>query len=157
MGDRQDGEATRRSGRACRVLCSMVLIAIATAACATGGDSPGESQGTDTGSPSLPGGGLRSLKPSAPASIAQTVTGQLGFDDIEGGCGYLQAEDGTRYQVIYPEGWELQRSPVQLVTPDGEAAARIGDTVTVRGMPADDMASICQIGPIFRATEVVLP
>jgi hypothetical protein len=83
------------------------------------------------------------------------VTGTLGADSIEGGCGYLETADGTRYQVIYPDGWDLQLGPVQLISPEGEVVARGGDTVTVRGEEATDMASICQIGPIFRATEVV--
>jgi hypothetical protein len=32
--------------------------------------------------------------------------------------------------------------------------ASAGDIVTVRGREATDMVSICQIGPIFEATEV---
>jgi hypothetical protein len=46
---------------------------------------------------------------------------------------------------------------VRLVSPDGEVVAREGDTVTVRGIPAPDMATTCQVGPVFRATEVILP
>lgn len=145
-----------RPFRGSGVLGSILVLALATSACASGGDNPDVSERSDTGSPSLPGGGLRSLKPSAPPAIGQELTGVLGFDDIEGGCPYLETQDGTRHQVIYPQGWELQRSPVQLVSPDGETVARLGDNVTVLGMPAADMASICQIGPIFRATEVVL-
>jgi hypothetical protein len=133
------------------------MLALTTSACATGADDPGVTERSDTSLPSLPGGGLRSLKPSAPAAIAQELSGVLGFDDIEGGCAYLETDDGTRHQVIYPEGWELQRSPVQLVSPEGQIVARLGDTVTVRGMAAADMASICQIGPMFRATAVELP
>ena len=85
------------------------------------------------------------------------LTGVLGSDSIEGGCGYLQVPSGTRYQVIYPDGWDLELSPLQLTSPEGEVVARGGDQVTVRGSEASDMASICQIGPIFRASEVVSP
>lgn len=155
MSARADDSALRRF-RGGRIVFSILVLALATTACATGGNS-GVTERSDTSSPSLPGGGLRSLKPSAPAAIAQELTGVLGFDDIEGGCAYLEAEDGTRHQVIYPDGWELQRGPVQLVSPEGETAARLGDIVTVRGMPAADMASICQIGPMFRATAVEVP
>lgn len=82
-------------------------------------------------------------------------TGMLGSDSIEGGCAYLQAPDGRKYEVIYPDGWELRKTPLELVAPDGTVVARAGDEVTVRGAQAD-MASICQIGPIIQATEVVV-
>ncbi len=101
---------------------------------------------------------LATPKPSAPPQLGGSeLRGTLGFDDIEGGCAYLLADDGTRYEVIYPEGWDLQRAPLQLVSPGGDVVARAGDELTVRGREAGDMASICQIGPIFRATEVVEP
>ena len=101
---------------------------------------------------------LTTPKPSAPAQLGGgELRGTLGFDDIEGGCAYLLADDGTRYEVIYPDGWKLQRAPLQLVSPDGEVVARAGDEVAVRGREAGDMASICQIGPIFRASEVLAP
>lgn len=98
---------------------------------------------------------LSSVQPSRAPSDADEVIGVLGADSIEGGCGYLQASNGTRFEVIYPEGWRLQLSPLQLTSPNGEIVARGGDEVTVRGAIATDMASICQIGPIFRAAEVV--
>jgi hypothetical protein len=106
---------------------------------------------------STPSFRLSTPKPSAPPSLGGIeLTGTLGFDDIEGGCAYLES-NGTRYQVIYPDGWQLHRSPLQLISPAGDVVAGPGDPVTVRGDEAGDMASICQIGPIFRATEVVTP
>ncbi len=57
--------------------------------------------------------------------------------------------------MLYPEGWELKKSPLELIAPDGTVHSRGGDEVTVRGEEADGMASICQIGPIIQATEVV--
>ena len=57
--------------------------------------------------------------------------------------------------MLYPDGWELRMSPLELIAPDGTVVARAGDEVTVRGAEAD-MASICQIGPIIQATEVVV-
>ena len=83
------------------------------------------------------------------------LTGILGADVIEGGCAYLQAADGTRYEVIYPDGWTLERSPLQLRSPDGSVVARGGEEVSLRGVVTTEMASICQIGPIFNAVEVV--
>jgi hypothetical protein len=83
------------------------------------------------------------------------LTGVLGADSIEGGCTYLEAANGTRYEVIYPPGWALDRSSATLRDATGAIIATAGDLVTVRGREATDMASTCQIGPIFQATEVV--
>lgn len=106
----------------------------------------------------LPSFRLISPKPSPPSELGgRELTGTLGFDDIEGGCAFLQTPDDVRYEVLYPEGWELQRSPLRLVSPTGAVVARAGDAVTVRGAEATDMSSICQIGPIFRASEVLSP
>jgi hypothetical protein len=101
---------------------------------------------------------LSSAEPSRlPAEAGDQLSGVLGADAVEGGCGYLRASDGTRYEVIYPDGWRLRLSPLQLVAPDGTVVARAGDLVTVRGAEATDILSICQIGPIFRASEVLSP
>jgi len=86
-----------------------------------------------------------------------TVTGRLGFDDIEGGCSFLETDEGTRYEVAYPDGWVIDRQRAELRGPDGLMASA-GETVTVRGAIATDRSSICQIGPIFVATDVeILP
>lgn len=94
------------------------------------------------------------LSSKQPVPVGDSVTGVLGADAVEGGCAYLASPDGTRYEVIYPDGWRVQLSPLQLLDPDGTLVATGGEEVTVQGSLAGDMASICQIGPIFRATEV---
>jgi hypothetical protein len=91
----------------------------------------------------------------APVPRADELTGFLGADSIEGGCPYLETEDGTRYEVLYPPGYDIDRSSAALRDPNGDVIASAGDVVTVRGREATDMASICMIGPIFQATEVV--
>jgi len=98
-----------------------------------------------------------SLAPESvkPQTNRDDVTGTLAADSIEGGCAYLEAGDGTRYQVIYPDGWQIQASPLQLTTPAGDVVAMGGESITVRGHRADDMVSICQSGPMFVATEVI--
>jgi hypothetical protein len=83
------------------------------------------------------------------------LTGRLGLAEVEGGCPYLEAADGTRYEVLYPPGWSVERTTATLRGPDGAVAATAGQTVTVRGAEAVGMFSTCQIGPIFQATEVV--
>jgi hypothetical protein len=81
------------------------------------------------------------------------VTGRLGFDDIEGGCSFLETDEGTRYEIVYPDGWTLDRIGAELCGPGGQLA-HAGASVTVRGAVATDRSSICQIGPIFVATDV---
>jgi hypothetical protein len=141
-----------------------LLCAVTLAACAAPGIDATRSPTPERGSmeprepSSRPTFDLVSRQPSrAPAGDGTTISGLLGADAIEGGCGYLQAPNGTRYQVIYPDGWDLQLNPLQLTSPEGEIVARGGDEVTVRGDETSEMASICQIGPMFRAIEVVLP
>jgi hypothetical protein len=95
-----------------------------------------------------------SAEPLRPKTSAGVVSGTLGFDAIEGGCAYLESADGTRYQVIYPNGWRIDGVTGHLRGPGGEDA-RPGSVVTVRGAIVTDMASICQVGPMFRATEVI--
>jgi len=89
----------------------------------------------------------------SPARPEMTVTGRLGFDDIEGGCSFLETDEGTRYEVAYPDGWTLDRMRAELRGPGGQLA-RAGESVTVRGAIATDRSSICQIGPILVATDV---
>ena len=96
-----------------------------------------------------------SLSGKSFAPAGRTVTGRLTFDDIEGGCTYLEAADGTRFEVLYPDGWVVDRAAGELRGPDG-VTARAGDEVSVRGSIATDRSSICQVGPIFEATEVAL-
>ena len=133
---------------------AIALLVGLTTACSGGGSS--ESDGGDaTPMPGTPEP-RRSLTLSSeqPRPTGDQLTGTLGADAVEGGCAYLEVDDGTRYQVVYPSGWKVTLSPLELTDPAGEVVAETGDTITVRGGIADDMASICQIGPIFRATEV---
>jgi hypothetical protein len=120
---------------------------VAIAACASGGSSSPEHDEF-----TLPSGSSDGVRPS-PAAGLRSVTGVLSFDDIEGGCAFLQTATGTRFEVIYPDGWQLDRSAAVLRGPAGERA-HAGETLTVRGAIATDRSSICQIGPIFRATSV---
>ena len=129
----------------------LILGLIALSGCAAGVGPTASS--TEQASPS-PSDDFLSPAPT-PHGNERTITGTFGSDAIEGGCAYLQAADGTRYQVLYPDPWKLERGPFRLIGPDGGVVARGGETITVRGSVADDMASTCQIGPIFRATEVV--
>ncbi len=141
-----------------RIPIACALTALVLTACAGAGrdEDPPMSEAVSEEAAPAPSLRLNSMKPAPPASLPGDLTGTLGLAEIETGCPYLESADGTRYEVMYPDGWELQRSPLQLVAPDGTTVARAGDEVTVRGSVADDMASVCQIGPVFRATDVVV-
>ena len=83
------------------------------------------------------------------------VTGVLKDAAIEGGRVYLEARDGIRYEVLWPAGWRVDRDPLALIGPDGETAASGGEMITVRGELAEGVVSLGQLGPIFRAADVV--
>jgi hypothetical protein len=142
------------------ILTLFCLLAIPACATAPANSNQPSATFEETSVPSnetttTPSLALSSVQPSrAPLGADDELTGILGADSIEGGCGYLQAVNGTRYEVVYPDGWRLQMSPLQLSSPEGEVVARGGDEVTVRGTETNELASICQIGPIFRATDV---
>lgn len=136
-------------------LVAALVAMVALSACAS---SSGSSQSADASpSPSSASTPVKSEQPTSRPAGGGTdeLIGALGADSVEGGCAYLQAEDGTRYEVIYPDGWQVQPAPLQLRNPEGEVVATGGETITVRGNEAGDMASICMIGPIFTADEVV--
>lgn len=83
-----------------------------------------------------------------------TLEGTLGGDaDLEGGCAWLETDDG-RFEVMYPDGYEVAFDPLRLLGPDSETIAADGETVRVEGTVGDDMVSACQVGTIFQATGV---
>jgi hypothetical protein len=85
------------------------------------------------------------------------IVGTFGGDaQLEGGCAWIDADDGTRYEVQYPPDHQVTFEPLQLTGPDGGVLAEEGDILTVRGELAEDMVSFCQVGPIFTAAEVIL-
>jgi hypothetical protein len=131
------------------VLLSLAVISLS--ACATAAES-GRGEASD-GIVSLPSSSSASGKPAGGPTI---VTGVLTFDDIEGGCTYLQTADGRRFEVIYPEGWTIDRPGAKLDGPSGEVV-RAGESLTVKGSIARDRSSICQVGPIFEASSVSPP
>ena len=139
-------------------LLAALLALVALSACASApGSSPTPSEPADPSpSPraSLPLDSEQPTRRPVPGGTDE-LTGTLGADSVEGGCPYLLAQDGQRYEVIYPEGWSVTAAPLQLTNPDGEVVATGGETITVNGSEAGDMASICMIGPIFNADEVV--
>ena len=138
--------------------CGLLIVGVVMAGCSGNGGSSGAPSGgpsaTSAASSETPSGSLELNSPKAPAGTEDTYTGVLRSDAIEGGCAYLQTAGGDKYEVIPPDGWQLQKAPAAVVSPDGQVVARAGDVITVRGHETD-MMSICQIGPIIQATEIV--
>lgn len=106
------------------------------------------------------GGPVEDQSPGRDASGAEsaettTVSGIFGGDpSLEGGCAWLDADDGTRYEVLYPDGWQVRFEPLELVHPDGEVVATEGDRLAVSGRVAEDRASVCMVGTMFEAEDV---
>lgn len=140
------------SGRAVQVV--VPLVALLAAACTAGG--PGASRGAS------PDGSAPSSSPSAHESGAHgfegaDLVGTLSGDPtLEGGCAWIRSDDGEDYEVVYPDGWEVRTDPIELRDPNGEVVAVEGDRIGLMGAEEGTLVSICQIGPIFRATEVML-
>jgi hypothetical protein len=130
----------------------LIWLAVVVWACDGSSDGGREPESSAAESFILPSDAAKPAVPAGPRS----VTGILSFDDIEGGCAFVETADRKRFEVLYPEGWQLDRRSGVLRGPSGELV-HAGDTLTVRGSIATGRSSICQVGPIFQATVVELP
>ena len=131
----------------------LVMVVVMNGCSGSGGAASPQGDSSDgAGASARPSLELASQKPSV-VGADTTYSGVLGADSIEGGCSYLQTADGRRYELIPPDGWQLDKGSAQLTGPDGVIVARAGDAITVKGHEAD-MVSICQIGPIIQAVEI---
>lgn len=126
-----------------------LLAALALSACAgdTGGsgvveDQPSESSAVDpTGDEVEPG-----ATTAAPDPV--TVSGVLGGSNLEGGCVWLDADDGTRYELIGGPSASVAIDPANQVIADatGTVIAEAGDPIEVTGTVDDGLATFCQVG-----------
>ncbi|MBW3562655.1 MAG: hypothetical protein KY437_09170 [Actinobacteria bacterium] len=92
----------------------------------------------------------------SPISSGAAFVGTLGGDaQLEGGCAWLETETEGRVEPRWPDGYRVVFDPVRLLGPDGETVAEEGDTVEVHGEIADDVMTICQVGPVLEVTEIV--
>ena len=139
-------------------LLSLVLI-VAACSAAPGASGPASSPTNPATATTAPSQDIASQQPTSAASdkasVGTVYAGVLSIDEIEGGCVYLQSPDGQKLQVIYPDGWSTRKAPLKLIAPDGSVHSRGGDVVSIRGSESTEMASICQIGPIIEAIEVL--
>lgn len=159
---KSNGDARERGGRRpSRGLAAtglLLALGVVMAGCSSSGGGTGGAGGSSPSaggaSPAAPSPTLELASPKSPPTGGNTYTGVLRSDAIEGGCAYLLAADGQKYEIIPPDGWELQKAPAAVVSPNGQVVAKAGDVITVHGNEAD-MMSICQIGPIIQATDIV--
>ncbi|HVM19055.1 MAG TPA: hypothetical protein VM307_03755 [Egibacteraceae bacterium] len=106
-------------------------------------------------------GGQPAVEPTAPGPDEPPATdageaalrGTFGGDArLEGGCSWV--DDGSqRWEVLWPEGYEVTFDPLTLTTPDGQTVAE-GDGVVVEGAEETEMMTVCQVGPVWQATGV---
>ena len=128
----------------------LAVVAAVVAACATTGRQPSD-RVPPADSFTLPSDSKERRSPSSSSRL--TIRGVLDFDDVEGGCAFVAAADGRRYEVVYPAGWSLDRVAAELRGPGGERLPA-GTTLVLVGSIAADRSSTCQVGPVFVASEV---
>jgi hypothetical protein len=148
-------------------LASLVAVLLLAAGCAGAAATPSADQPTRA-APSVEVSPPEETAEAEPTPEATEGGGEAEADlvgtlegdaTLEGGCAWLEAADGTRWQVIWPPGYHLMFEPEQgpplLMGPDGTTVAHAGDRVAVTGEEATDMLGICQVGPFFEAEEVL--
>jgi hypothetical protein len=142
--------------RSLRLLPLAAVLILAACSASSGASAPpSRAPSEDAPSAAVPTARPSKSLTVASGGVTADYSGVLSMDAIEGGCAYLQGANGTKYQVIYPEGWQLKKSPLELIAPDGSVHSKGGDRVSILGSESNEMASICQIGPIIQATEVL--
>lgn len=88
--------------------------------------------------------------PSEPSGAGtEGLTGTFNGDPVlEGGCSWLETDE-QRYQLVLPQGYQVDYAQLAIVAPDGKTVAKAGDTIKVTGHEAPQQRSFCQVGTIF--------
>ena len=130
----------------------LLIVALVTfgAACGSGdGSSPAD--------PAEPAAAPATDAPTDPAKTDDpselALVGPFGADaELEGGCAWIEV-DGERFELMLPDGYSVDYETLTLTGPDG-VIAEAGDQIRVTGAEAADMASFCQIGPLWEVAEI---
>jgi hypothetical protein len=134
--------------RVLRLAVALALLLLVACGAEDPADAPGE--GPEDEAPADP--------PTDDVEAEMELTGTFtGDPELEGGCAWVETGDGTRYEVLWPDGYEVRWEPLELLGPGGETVAADGDAVRVRGAPAEDMVSICMVGQLVSAETVDTP
>lgn len=132
-------------------------LTLALAACDTGDgppDDPADEPAQET---------------TAPATDDATQAGSLigvleGDEQLEGGCAWVEptggpdAELGDRIELVLPGGFTVEFEPdLRIIDPQGSIVAERGDEIVVDGTPAEDMMTVCQVGPPYQVEVITGP
>lgn len=122
----------------------VIAVALFVAACGGSADPTAAGRSPDTG------------EPTAPGSTPATLSGTLGGDaDLEGGCAWLDTDRLGRVEPRWPDGYTVAFDPVRLLGRDGQVVAEEGDRVSVDGAVAEEVMTICQVGPVLDVSEIL--
>lgn len=147
-----------------RLIGVVMLLALVLAGCASsdttgdGGEASATSTESQTDTPEATTAPDDTVTEDAPATTepepapgARTYAGTLGGGDIEGGCFWLDGEDGTRYELIAGTRSDvaIDQSNRVIADAEGNVVAREGDTVEVTGTVDEGMATFCQVGTVL--------
>lgn len=125
-------------------LCGAALAAFLLAGCNQAGTGQGAAPTASPGDvvtpsqpgpshPILPSTGIPTKNP--PGTNPTTLTGTVERSEVEGGCTVLRVGDQT-YQLMGGD----------------QAVLRVGNRVTVEGRVNPNVATICQVGPVFEVS-----
>ena len=129
----------------------VVLAAVLLSAC--GGDPGGGN--AEPSEPAAPRSELAPPDQARHGRATKSISGTFGGSaQLEGGCAWVE-DGGTRWEVQWPDGYSVSFEPLTLKGPDGPVAEE-GAILTVTGRPQLDAVTICQVGPLWRATEVTV-
>jgi hypothetical protein len=134
--------------RAVVVLAVLAIVALPACGASGGGDS------AQSSAPIPPGGEVPASDQAPHGKDGKSITGTFGGSaQLEGGCAWVK-DGATKWEVEWPAGYSVTFDPLTLKGPKGKVAAE-GDTLTLQGTPQRDAMTICQVGPLFKATDVV--
>jgi hypothetical protein len=115
-----------------------------------------------TSSPSLPAPSPSPTRAPTPSPFPTPrpdadLVGRLGGDaQLEEGCSWLRDEEGEIWEVVWPEGYEIEfEYGLPNLHRPGELVALAGDVIGVNGAVPVGPGSLCLVGMPFQATEIV--
>jgi hypothetical protein len=89
-----------------------------------------------------------------PAEISGVLQGD---PNLETGCIWITDAQGTRWEIFWPTGYRQEfMDGAARLTLQGQVVAVEGDSLTVRGSRSRDLGSVCMVGIVYEASEVLV-